>query len=68
MESKIQHKWTYLQNRITDVENRLVVAKGEGFEGGMEWEAGVSRCKLLYIEGINTRSYYIAQGTIFNIL
>ena len=45
-----------------------MVAKGEGFEGGMEWEAGVSRCKLLYIEGINTRSYYIAQGTIFNIL
>ena len=28
--------------------NRLVVAKGEERESGMEWEFGVSRCKLLY--------------------
>ena len=28
-----------------DIEDRLVVPKG--------WEAGVSRCKLLYIEQIN---------------
>ena len=32
-----------------------MVAKGEGDEGGMEWEAGVSRCKLLYIERINKK-------------
>ena len=30
--------------------HRLVVAKGEGVGGGMEWEVGVSRCKLLYKE------------------
>ena len=31
------HKWTYLgkRNRLTDVENRLGVAKGEGGESGM---------------------------------
>ena len=30
-----------------DIENRLVVAEEEGtVAGGMEWEAGVSRCKL----------------------
>ena len=34
----------------------------------MEWEAGVSRDKLLYIEEMTTRPYCIAQGTIFNIL
>ena len=28
-------------------ENRLVVAKGEGGVGGMDWEIGISRCKLL---------------------
>ena len=33
----------------------LVVAKGEGVVGGMELEAEVSRCKLLYIEGINNK-------------
>ena len=60
---------SYLQNRnrLTDIENRLVVAKGGG---GMEWEFGISRCKLVYIEWINNnkRSYCVAQGTIFNIL
>ena len=36
VESKIWYKRTYLQNRnrFTDVENRLVVAKGEGQEVG----------------------------------
>ena len=29
--------------------------KGEGVGGGMEWEAGNSRCKLLYIEQINNK-------------
>ena len=28
--------------------------RGEG-RGGMEWEAGVSRCKLLYVEWINNK-------------
>ena len=42
---------TYLlkRNRLTEIENRLVVAKGEGGGGGMVWEFEVSRCKLLYI-------------------
>ena len=31
-------------------------------------EAGVSRCKLLYMEWINSRSYCIAQRIIFSIL
>ena len=38
------------------------------FGGGKDWEFGISRCKLLYIGQIYTRSYCIAQGTIFNIL
>ena len=50
-----------------DIENRLVVTKGKGVEGRMEWEFGVSRYKLLYIEWI-TRCYCIAQRTILNIL
>ena len=51
VEAKIGHKWTYLwnRNRIMDTENRLVVAKVGEVGGGMEWEFGVSRCKLLYI-------------------
>ena len=37
VKSKIWHKWTYLQtrNRLTDIENRPVVAKRRG--EGVEW-------------------------------
>ena len=57
VESKLWHKWTYLgdRNRLTDIENRLAVAKGEGVEGGLEWEVGISRWKLLYVEWINNK-------------
>ena len=37
------------------IENRLAVAKGEDFGGGVECEVGVSRCKLLYMEWINNK-------------
>ena len=33
----------------------LVFAKGEGVGGGVEWEFGISRCKLLHIEWINNK-------------
>ena len=36
-------------NRLTDMENRLVVARGGG-KAEMEWEFWVCRCKLVYIE------------------
>ena len=33
------------------IENRRVVAKGKG----LEWEVGISRCKLSNIERINNK-------------
>ena len=39
----------------TDIENRLVVAKGEGSGGERDWEFGFSRCKLVYIGRINNK-------------
>ena len=35
--------------------NRLVVAKGETGGGRMNWEFGISRCKLLYIGWTNSK-------------
>ena len=32
-----------------------MVARGEGVGGEMKWEVGVSRCKLLFMEGINNK-------------
>ena len=61
---KIQYKSTYLQNktRLTDIENRLVVAKGEGGKGGKEWEFRISRGKLLYIGWINKKVILYSTG------
>ena len=51
------HKGPYLQNRnrFTDTENRLVVPKGEEGGSGMDWEFGVSRCKLFHLEWIDNK-------------
>ena len=54
-----------------DTEKRLVVAKRERVERRIEWEDGVNRCKLLYIEWINnivllySRGNYV-QYTVIN--
>ena len=37
------------QNYIMDIEDRWMAAKGEAVGGEMEWEIGISRCKLVYI-------------------
>ena len=47
----------------------LWLPTGDGGRGGMDWEFGISHCKLLYLKWIKkTRPYCIAKGTIFNIL
>ena len=55
------------EKKLMDLENRLVVAKGEWEEvggSGMDWEFGVSRCKLLHLEWINNEICCTAQGTL----
>ena len=42
-------------NRLTDMGNRLVVAKGEGGGRGMNREFRVGRCKLLHLEWIHKK-------------
>ena len=46
----------------------LVVAQVGGTSGGMDCEFGISRCKLLYVEWINSKVLLIAHRTIFSIL
>ena len=41
------------------IENRLVVARREG---GMDWDLGISRCKLQYIEWINNKVLWDSTG------
>ena len=44
-----------LLGRLTDIEDRLVFAKGEGFGAGKDWEFRTRRCKLVSIKWINNR-------------
>ena len=41
-----------------------MVAKGEGSRGGMNWELGVSRCRLLCMEGINNKVLLVVYSTM----
>ena len=50
-----------------DIENRLVVAKGDGVGGEKEWEVGVSKCKLLYIEWINNKVLLYSTENLYSI-
>ena len=51
VDSKMWHKLTYLQNRnrCTDMENRLVVAKGEGEGEGVGWTGSLGVDAHCYI-------------------
>ena len=64
VEFKIWHKWTYLQNRntFTDIENRVVVAKGDGGRIRTDWERGVSRRKQWHLEWINNKFLLYSTG------
>ena len=48
------------EKKIMDLENRLVVAKGEG-GSRVDWELGVNKCKLLPLEWISNE---ILWGTM----
>ena len=52
------------RNRLTNKENRPVVAKGVGVGRGMKWSVGVCRWKLSYMEGINKALLYSTENYI----
>ena len=45
-----------------NINNRLVVAKGEGEGRGMDGAFGVSRCKLLRVEWISNELLLYSTG------
>ena len=46
-------KWLLNRNRLTDIENKFMVTKGES--GGGNWEFGINRYTRLYIKQINSK-------------
>ena len=47
---------------LTDIENRLVVAKGKGGGSTRNWEFGVSRCKVLHLEWTSNKVLPYSTG------
>ena len=45
-----------------DIENRLVVAKGEVGGSGMDWEFGVGKCNLLHLEWVSNEVLLCSTG------
>ena len=70
LESNVQYKWTYLQkrNKLTDIEKRLVVAKGKGEGVGWTRCLGLVDANYCLRNGQAMRSCCIAQRTISNHL
>ena len=52
----------------THIENRLVVAKGEGGGSGMDGEFGVNRYKLLHLEWISNEVLLYSTENLSNLL
>ena len=50
-------------NRLEDIENRL--DKGEEGGEGMEWDFGISRCKLVYTGWMKNKA--VLQSTVNSI-
>ena len=64
VESKIWHRWTYLwnRNRLTDLENELVVTSGEGCSRRTDWEFGIGMYTLLHLKWITNRDLLYSTG------
>ena len=56
------------RNRLTDSEDELIVARGEGEGERIVRELGMDRYTLLYLKWIANKIYCIVHGTQFNII
>ena len=55
---------SYLQNgnKLTDAENRCMVAKGIGGGEERDWKLGIGRCKLLHLEWMKNKVLMCSIG------
>ena len=58
------YKWTYLQNRnrLTDLENKLMLTSGEGWGEGIVREFGIDMYTLLYLKWITNKDLLYSTG------
>ena len=56
------YKWTYLENRLTDLEEELTVSREEGWEWWMYREFEMDMYTLLYIKRITNKDLLYSTG------
>ena len=58
------YKWTYLQkrNRLTDLEDEFMVARGEGWGEGIVSKFGTDRYTRLYLKWITNKVLLYSRG------
>ena len=66
VESKIWHKWTYLQSRNRLIREQTVIARRNRGGRGMDWEPVVAKCKWLHSKWINKVLMYSTGNCIQN--
>ena len=57
----------YDTNELMTNKIQTCSCQGEGDEGGIDGEFGISRCKLLYIEQINNKLLLYSTGQLYSI-
>ena len=60
-------EFTY-RKRLTDLEIKLIVARGQGWGEGIVGEFGMDMCTLPYFKWMSPKTYCIAQGTGLNVM
>ena len=63
------YKWTYLQNRFTDFENKLGLPKGKSGRGGINYDFGLKLTHSLYkIDNQQLLLYRAGKSTQYSII
>jgi len=60
LKKKVQMNFFQKRERVTDVENNLMVNKGK--RGGINWETGIDIYTLLYIKQITNKDLLYSEG------
>ena len=56
------------ENRLTDLENKLMVARGEGWGDGIVREFGIHKYHLLYLKWITNKNLLCSTRTLLSVM
>ena len=51
-----------MKQKLLRCKEQICSCQGTGERGRMDWESGISRCRLLYMEWINNKALLYSTG------